>query len=161
SSRADAAGEPAPRSLPDTARSRWRRARLVGDRTARGEGRGSRGPAGWIGNRAGAREWVSSTISFASSLRDATSQRAGGGDSSHLFLPPSCSQRREVRRRRAGSTHLRRSSLFRRHQVGPVERASAAERRDGVLYGGLDQPGPYLVLMKWYPGYMSAPHSYA
>jgi hypothetical protein len=30
-----------------------------------------------------------------------------------------------------------------------------------VLYGGLDKPGPYLVLMKWYPGYMSAPHSYA
>jgi hypothetical protein len=30
-----------------------------------------------------------------------------------------------------------------------------------VLYGGLEQPGPYLVLMKWYPGYMSAPHSYA
>jgi len=29
------------------------------------------------------------------------------------------------------------------------------------LYGGLDQPGPYLVLMKWYPGYASAPHSYA
>jgi len=30
-----------------------------------------------------------------------------------------------------------------------------------TLYGGLDQPGPYLVLMKWYPGYYSAPHSYA
>ena len=30
-----------------------------------------------------------------------------------------------------------------------------------TLYGGLDQPGPYLVLMKWYPGYRSAPHSYA
>ena len=30
-----------------------------------------------------------------------------------------------------------------------------------ALYGGLEQPGPYLVLMKWYPGYMSAPHSYA
>jgi hypothetical protein len=29
-----------------------------------------------------------------------------------------------------------------------------------TLYGGLDKPGPYLVLMKWYPGYMSAPHSY-
>jgi hypothetical protein len=28
------------------------------------------------------------------------------------------------------------------------------------LYGGLDKPGIYLVLMKWYPGYMSAPHSY-
>jgi hypothetical protein len=30
-----------------------------------------------------------------------------------------------------------------------------------ALYGALDRPGPYLVLMKWYPGYMSAPHSYA
>jgi hypothetical protein len=30
-----------------------------------------------------------------------------------------------------------------------------------TLYGGLDKPGPYLVLMKWYPGYFSAPHSYA
>jgi hypothetical protein len=30
-----------------------------------------------------------------------------------------------------------------------------------TLYGGLDRVGPYLVLMKWNPGYMSAPHSYA
>ena len=30
-----------------------------------------------------------------------------------------------------------------------------------TLYGGLDKPGPYLVLMKWFPGYMSAPHTYA
>jgi hypothetical protein len=30
-----------------------------------------------------------------------------------------------------------------------------------TLSGGLDKPGPYLVLMKWYPGYMSAPHTYA
>ena len=30
-----------------------------------------------------------------------------------------------------------------------------------TLDGGLDKPGPYLVLMKWYPGFMSAPHSYA
>jgi len=30
-----------------------------------------------------------------------------------------------------------------------------------TLCGGLDKPGPYVVLMKWYPGYMSAPHSYA
>src|SRR5271156_1416285 len=29
-----------------------------------------------------------------------------------------------------------------------------------TLYGGLDKPGQYLVLMKWYPGYMSAPHYY-
>ena len=30
-----------------------------------------------------------------------------------------------------------------------------------TLHGGLDKAGPYLVLMKWYPGYMSAPHTYA
>ena len=30
-----------------------------------------------------------------------------------------------------------------------------------ILYGGLDKSGPYVVLMKWYPGYMSAPHQYA
>ena len=29
-----------------------------------------------------------------------------------------------------------------------------------TLHGGLDKPGPYVVLMKWYPGYMSAPHRY-
>jgi hypothetical protein len=29
------------------------------------------------------------------------------------------------------------------------------------LYGSLDRAGPYLALMKWNPGYMSAPHSYA
>jgi hypothetical protein len=30
-----------------------------------------------------------------------------------------------------------------------------------TLSGGLNRPGPYVVLMKWYPGYFSAPHSYA
>jgi hypothetical protein len=29
-----------------------------------------------------------------------------------------------------------------------------------ALYGSLDKPEPYLVLMKWHPGYMSAPHTY-
>ena len=29
------------------------------------------------------------------------------------------------------------------------------------LYGDFNKPGPYLALMKWNPGYMSAPHSYA
>ena len=29
------------------------------------------------------------------------------------------------------------------------------------LYGNFDRPGAYLVLMKWYPGWFSAPHSYA
>jgi hypothetical protein len=29
------------------------------------------------------------------------------------------------------------------------------------LFGDLNRPGPYVVLMKWYPGYMSAPHTYA
>jgi hypothetical protein len=40
--------------------------------------------------------------------------------------------------------------------AGPPHSAELA-----ALFGGLDQPGEYVVLMKWYPGYMSAPHSYA
>ena len=31
---------------------------------------------------------------------------------------------------------------------------------EAVLAGGEDQAGTYLVLMKWYPGWMSAPHTY-
>jgi hypothetical protein len=38
---------------------------------------------------------------------------------------------------------------------GPPHSAEMA-----TLYGGLDQPGPYVVLMRWYPGFMSAPHTY-
>jgi hypothetical protein len=30
-----------------------------------------------------------------------------------------------------------------------------------ALYGDLNRPGPYLVMMKWNPGWFSAPHSYA
>ena len=40
--------------------------------------------------------------------------------------------------------------------AGPPRSAEMA-----TLFGGLDQPGEYVVLMRWYPGYMSAPHSYA
>jgi hypothetical protein len=29
------------------------------------------------------------------------------------------------------------------------------------LYGDFDEPGPYLVMMKWNPGWFSAPHTYA
>jgi hypothetical protein len=29
-----------------------------------------------------------------------------------------------------------------------------------TLFGALDKPGPYLVLVKWHPGFMSAPHTY-
>jgi len=30
-----------------------------------------------------------------------------------------------------------------------------------TMYGDLNRTGPYVVFMKWYPGYMSAPHTYA
>jgi hypothetical protein len=32
---------------------------------------------------------------------------------------------------------------------------------EAVLAGGEEQDGAYMVLMKWYPGWMSAPHTYA
>jgi hypothetical protein len=28
------------------------------------------------------------------------------------------------------------------------------------VFGATDEPGPYVVLIKWHPGYMSAPHTY-
>lgn len=30
-----------------------------------------------------------------------------------------------------------------------------------MLYGDLNKPGPYLVMMRWNPGWFSAPHAYA
>jgi hypothetical protein len=30
-----------------------------------------------------------------------------------------------------------------------------------MLYGDFNKPGPYLVLMRWNPGWFSAPHTYA
>jgi hypothetical protein len=38
---------------------------------------------------------------------------------------------------------------------GPPNSADMA-----MLHGSLDQPGPYVVVMKWHPGFMSAPHTY-
>ena len=38
--------------------------------------------------------------------------------------------------------------------AGPPHSAEMA-----MVFGGLDEPGPYVVLMRWYPGYMSAPHT--
>jgi hypothetical protein len=29
------------------------------------------------------------------------------------------------------------------------------------LFGSINEPGLYFILVKWHPGYMSAPHSYA
>ena len=50
---------------------------------------------------------------------------------------------------------------FRRHRVECLSGGPPHSGEVATLYGGLDTPGPYLVLMKWNPGYMSAPHSYA
>src|SRR2546430_10011052 len=40
-------------------------------------------------------------------------------------------------------------------KFAPWSGAPAHSGEMAALYGGLDTPGPYLVLMKWYPGYMS------
>jgi len=36
-----------------------------------------------------------------------------------------------------------------------------SQKDRNVLYGDFNEPGPYLVLMKWNPGWFSAPHCYA
>jgi len=43
----------------------------------------------------------------------------------------------------------------------PVTGLPPASGEMAKLYGDLNEPGPYLVLMRWNPGWFSAPHSYA
>jgi hypothetical protein len=38
---------------------------------------------------------------------------------------------------------------------GPANSSDTA-----ALFGATDKPGPYVVAIRWHPGYMSAPHSY-
>src|SRR5690348_10355479 len=43
----------------------------------------------------------------------------------------------------------------------PATGLPSASGEMAKLYGDLNEPGPYLVLMRWNPGWFSAPHSYA
>ena len=43
----------------------------------------------------------------------------------------------------------------------PWEGLPAESGEMATLYGDLNRPGPYLVMMRWNPGWFSAPHSYA
>jgi len=47
------------------------------------------------------------------------------------------------------------------YQWRPALPSAAAQSVETVpVFGATDKPGPYVVLVKWYPGYMSAPHTY-
>src|SRR2546422_11075633 len=46
-------------------------------------------------------------------------------------------------------------------QWGPWTGLPPPSGEMATLYGGPDEPRPYLVLMKWDAGHFSAPHSYA
>ncbi len=43
----------------------------------------------------------------------------------------------------------------------PVAGIPAEASQQATLFGATDQPGPYMVLVRWSPGFMSAPHLYA
>lgn len=45
-------------------------------------------------------------------------------------------------------------------QFKPWQGLPSASGEMAMLYGNLNHPGPYLVMMKWNPGYFSAPHNY-
>jgi hypothetical protein len=47
------------------------------------------------------------------------------------------------------------------YQWRPALSSAPAQSVETVpVFGATDMPGPYVVLVKWYPGYMSAPHTY-
>jgi hypothetical protein len=43
----------------------------------------------------------------------------------------------------------------------PVQGLPPGSSEMAALYGDIDKPGPYLVMIRWNPGWFSAPHSYA
>jgi hypothetical protein len=45
-------------------------------------------------------------------------------------------------------------------QFKPWQGLPPASGEMAALYGDLNQPGPYLAMMKWNPGWFSAPHNY-
>ena len=45
-------------------------------------------------------------------------------------------------------------------QFKPWQGLPAASGEMAMMYGDFNKPGPYLVLMKWNPGWFSAPHNY-
>src|SRR5580700_4238322 len=47
------------------------------------------------------------------------------------------------------------------YQWRPALPSAPAQSVETVpVFGATDKPGPYVVLVKWHPGYMSAPHTY-
>jgi hypothetical protein len=36
----------------------------------------------------------------------------------------------------------------------------AGSMESAAVFGGINKPGPYAILVRWHPGYMSAPHTY-
>ena len=47
------------------------------------------------------------------------------------------------------------------YQWKPAVPTAPAQSVETVsVFGATDQPGPYVVLIRWHPGYMSAPHTY-
>jgi hypothetical protein len=36
----------------------------------------------------------------------------------------------------------------------------AGAMESAAVFGSIDTPGPYAILVRWHPGYMSAPHTY-
>jgi hypothetical protein len=37
---------------------------------------------------------------------------------------------------------------------------TAGAMESAAVFGAIDKPGPYAILVRWHPGYMSAPHTY-
>ena len=51
-------------------------------------------------------------------------------------------------------------TLPEQYQWKPALPSAPAQSVETVpVFGATDKPGPYVVLVKWHPGYMSAPHT--
>jgi len=102
-------------------------------------------------------------LNVASSVRSA----AAGADGTRrmLLLTPLIASLPPNLKGQRGAREQDRSIGDRRHasrcaRVCPWSGGPVGSGEMAPLYGSLDKSGFYLVLMKWHPGYMSAPHTY-
>ena len=63
--------------------------------------------------------------------------------------------------RRLGVTLLNRTpDGFATTSAGDAILRQCAAMESAAVFGSIDKPGPYAILVRWHPGFMSAPHTY-
>jgi hypothetical protein len=97
-----------------------------------------------------------SSVTRRTALRSALIGLVGGGPVAGLLLELASTEAQ------AGPVNPNQTFVLQPNEIQfkPWEDLPAGSGEMAMMYGDLNKPGPYLVLMKWNPGWFSAPHNY-